>query len=760
MVSLLLEGSCRTQVRVVLSFFAFSISQIVFAQSEDPTKTTSDETIRLDTFTVTAAIETYHQETSSMATKVPTDLKEIASSLSIMNSSAITDRNAVTLTDVFNYVVGATQSQGNINGFSFRGFPNTGSYTQNIQFDGLMGATLKKAASSASNVDSLEFLKGPNGVLYGQMNPGGLLNIVTKNPKERQETSLRVTTGFYAGQFNSFGSRQTETASLDATGPALITKNLFYRLVMDVGSTPNSRPGNYDKSFSIYPSLTYKWSKDTYLTVKVENSQDNRRQDDGVIPIFTNGTGFGETAYYYTAPLNTVYNNTTDRAQDRGSAFSTFFHAVLPYDWTLRIQSRAVWHTDTVRELTVNNANVFSPTAKYATPSSLLKRQYNFVKNGHRYDFADANIFRSFGPEKFKNTVIIGMGGGSEFFGNERLAFGPNVTPAITLINPIVDQSTYPADGTGTTNQVTYQSSLGEYISEQIKIYDRIHVSFGIRHDHQQVHGLDVLRPPTTSFSTTIEPFTKQVGAVYDLTQSLSVYASWSQSIKPQTNIAFDVNGNSTFPPETGEQYEAGLKFETPAKNLNATLAVYEINRTNVVVPTGTNFTVPTGSAQVGQIISRLDGKQQSRGFEFEAQWQPISNWQIQAGVAYSKAVIAASITNPTTVGLDLANAPRLSGNFWTRYNFPGGKLKGLGIGTGVIYVGKAWSGDPSTSLYFRIPGWTRVDSSIYYRWKRYDFALNVQNLLDRRYISSAQSPLTLNIGEQRKLTFSIGMHF
>src|SRR5258708_757025 len=326
MVSLLLEGSCRTQVRVVLSFFAFSISQIVFAQSEDPTKTTSDETIRLDTFTVTAAIETYHQETSSMATKVPTDLKEIASSLSIMNSSAITDRNAVTLTDVFNYVVGATQSQGNINGFSFRGFPNTGSYTQNIQFDGLMGATLKKAASSASNVDSLEFLKGPNGVLYGQMNPGGLLNIVTKNPKERQETSLRVTTGFYAGQFNSFGSRQTETASLDATGPALITKNLFYRLVMDVGSTPNSRPGNYDKSFSIYPSLTYKWSKDTYLTVKVENSQDNRRQDDGVIPIFTNGTGFGETAYYYTAPLNTVNNNTTDRPQDRASAFSTFFH--------------------------------------------------------------------------------------------------------------------------------------------------------------------------------------------------------------------------------------------------------------------------------------------------------------------------------------------------------------------------------------------------------------------------------------------------
>src|ERR1019366_6241960 len=112
---------------------------------------------------------------------------------------------------------GATQSQGNINGCSFRCFPNTGSYTQNIQFHGLMGATLKKAASSAANVDSLEFLKGPNGVLYGQMNPGGLLNIVTKNPKEVRETYLRVTSGFYAGEFNSFGSKVTESASLDTT---------------------------------------------------------------------------------------------------------------------------------------------------------------------------------------------------------------------------------------------------------------------------------------------------------------------------------------------------------------------------------------------------------------------------------------------------------------------------------------------------------------------------------------------------------------
>ena len=163
-------------VPIVLLAFANPLRAQTPAQS-GPTPT--DDIVRLGEFKVSTSIDSYHQTTSTMASKLPMDLKDLASSLSILNAAAINDRNAVTLNDVVNYVVGAIQTQQIINGFSFRGFPNTGSYTQNIQFDGLMGATLKKAGSSAANVDSLEFLKGPNGVLYGQMNPGGLLNIVT-----------------------------------------------------------------------------------------------------------------------------------------------------------------------------------------------------------------------------------------------------------------------------------------------------------------------------------------------------------------------------------------------------------------------------------------------------------------------------------------------------------------------------------------------------------------------------------------------------
>ena len=743
----------------VAVFFALAVTaRSQTAPAENAAAPESEEVIRMSEFKVTSTIETYHQTSSSMASKLPMDLKEIASSLSVLNASAINDRNPVTLTDVVNYVVGAIQSQQNINGFSFRGFPNTGSYTQNIQFDGLMGATLKKAGLSAANVDSLEFLKGPNGVLYGQMNPGGLLNIVTKSPMEIRQTTVRVTLGTFAGKYDSFGDKTVETVSFDTTGPVGSSKHLFYRLVVDTGHSPQSRPGDWNNALAIYPSLTYKWSPQTSLTLKFESAEDFRRQDDGVIPIFTNNTAYGPTAYYYTAPFNTVYEDNKDKATDRGSAASMKFQAALPGEWTLRIQSRSVWHLDVVRELTVNNANVFSPTSAFAKPTSLLRRQYNYVKNGHRYNFADANIFRTFTTGKVSQTVLLGAGGGGEFFGNSRLAFGPNqtVAQAITLTNPILNQFDYPGDGTGSTNQITYQTALGEYVSDQIKVGQSLHVSLGLRHDHQKVQGQNTPTPATTRFWTNLQANTKQAGIVYDVTPNISPYVSWSQSIKPQTNIAYDVNGNSNFPPESGEQYEGGIKFDTASHNFNVTTAAYEINRTNVVVPSGTNFTVPTGSAQPGQAISRLDGKQTSKGVELEVQWQPRPNWQLQAGYAYSKAIIAASLKNPQTVGLDLANAPRVSGNFWTRYNFPTGALKGLGVGTGIIYVGKAWAGDPTTSVYYTMPGWARVDSSVYYTWRRYHFAANVQNLLDRRYIASAQSALTLNVGEQRKITFSV----
>ncbi len=687
-----------------------------------------------------------------MASKIPMDVKELSSSLQILNSTAIADRNAVMLPDVFGYLVGAVQTQQSINGFTFRGFPNTGTFTQNIETDGLMGQTLKKGASSAADVDRLEFLKGPNSVLYGQMHPGGLLNIITKSPEETAATTVRTSVGTYAGKYSTFGDKTLADVTLDTTGPVGRSRHLFYRLVVDAADSPPSRPGDTNRLLSFYPSFTYRWNSLTSLTVKFESSQDRRRQDDGMVPIFTNGVAFGENAQWYTAPLNTVYEEPSDLGRDRGAAAALFFNTMIG-GWHFRLATRSVWHVDYNHELSVNNKSVYFPKAQFATPGTVLKREYLLQINGHRYNYFDANAYHRFGPANFTNTVLVGVGGGGEYSDNQRYAFGPNVSTTIPLIDPILGQTPYPPDGTKALSSTNSITSLGEYVSDQMKIRDRLHVSMAVRHDRQLTHGQNIF-PRSAYASQIVRSTTGQFGVVYDLTQRLSAYASWSQSVLPNAVTHVDETGESNLPPEKGLQYEGGLKFETPDHTFYGSIDGYYINRSNVQVATGRTF--PTN----GEAIWRVDGEQHSEGVEVELQWHPVPYWQVQAGTALGKAFIAASDKNPETIGTDLINAPRVTANFWTRYNIPTGNLKGLGFGLGVVYVGKQWAGGASTPIYFVLPAWTRVDAAVYYKWRRYAFYLNVSNLLDKQYISSSQSSLTLNPGETRTITFAVTTKF
>jgi iron complex outermembrane receptor protein len=724
-----------------------------FAQTAAPS---TDEVVQMEAFNVTTTIGAYHEETSSMATKIPTDLKELSSSLQILNANSISDKNAVTLQDVFQYVIGIAQSQQNVNGFTFRGFSNSGSFTQNIEYDGLQGGELKKGAQSAANVESIEFLKGPNSVLYGQMKPGGLLNIVTKSPEEQPHTDIKTTFSTYAGRYDSFGSKWGETATIDTTGPVDAGKHLLYRIIVDAETQHPFRIGDYDKLISAYPSLTYRWTTDTYLTVKLVAAADKRRTDDGMIPIFTNGTAFGANARWTMPPLNVVYQDPTDVSRDYGESLSTYFQKRFGDNWTFRAQERSVWHMDTAREFTNNNTSVFFPKAAFATPATQgLTRQYNHVINGHRYHYYDANLYGTFGPEAFSNTLIVGVGGGQEYFDNSRYGFGPNVTPIVSLYAPILGQSPYPPDGTGISSPYEQFTSFGAYALDQIRVATRLHLTLGTRYNQQNAHAIDIYKPLTTPYvHQFVTKQTSSAGAVYDLTKQLSVYANWSQSFLPNDVTAVDASGRSNFGPETGTSYEAGLKFETPSRNLYTSLAYYWIDRENVLTATGTNLPV------TGQPIQQVDGAQHSEGWEVETQWQPWPYFQIQGGVAIAKAFVYRSEKNPRTQGDDLINAPRGSGNLWARYNVPGGVLKGFGAGLGWIYVGKYWGGSDTTQVYFPVPGYTRADLAFYYKWKRYDFALNIQNLFDRKYILAVQAPTAVFEGDERKLTLSVETRF
>ncbi|MDB6127961.1 MAG: ferrichrome-iron receptor, partial [Verrucomicrobia bacterium] len=547
------------------------------------------------------------------------------------------------------------------------------------------------------------------------------------------------------GHYNSFGQKAGFVGSFDTTGPIDEEKHWLYRLIAAGADLSPFRNLAYDHDYYIYPSLTYKWSKNTYITFKGEILNETRHADDNLQPLLNNPN--------LVAEYNISYQEPMDRTKDVGESFSTFFTTKWADNWTLRFNNRITWHDDILRQI---GSRTTAPTARTPIENSVANRRYVYTDNGHRYDFADLSLYGTIGPRSFEHTPIIGIYGGSEYFDNHRLANGPTVA-TVNLFHPVLGLITaYPAEGVGALDLKQPLSTFSWYVSDQIRIHERLHLSIGTRYEQQISTLTDSINPATQPrLDQFVSLQTSQAGAVFDLTQSLSVYASWSQSFVPADVSVLDENGKSGFPSETGEQYETGLKFESPNKNFYASLAVYEIKRQNVAV--GSGLQLPDGRAYF-----RIDGEQTSKGLEFETQWLPIPNWQFQGGFAYNKATITASAVSPISVGKDLANAPRRSANLWTRYNFPSGPLKGFGAGLGLIYVDSQYAGSPSATngAYFKVDGWSRVDTAFYYKWHNYDFALDIKNMVDKKYIIAAFNATTLIPGDPRKFTFSVTRKF
>ncbi|MDB6165031.1 MAG: TonB-dependent siderophore receptor, partial [Lacunisphaera sp.] len=293
------------------------------------------------------------------------------------------------------------------------------------------------------------------------------------------------------------------------------------------------------------------------------------------------------------------------------------------------------------------------------------------------------------------------------------------------------------------------------YVSDQIKIGSHWHAALGLRYEKQDASSLEQLSKVgrTQSEGATVP----NVGLVFQPTDHWSLYASYCESFKPASPDAIDANFQPGFPPETAQQYEAGIKTDLFNGKLNLTAAVYDITKQNVL-----ESAVPTITSADGSTVQRLIGEQESKGVEFEATYQPIPNWQLQLGYTYIDARIKATTTT-SDIGAILTNVPHNSGNFWNRYNFATGPLKGFGAGLGVIYQGRR--NGASTNVLanqFAAPGYTRVDAALYYRWHRFDVALNVANLTDKYYISSTSTRFFSQVfpGEPRKLTLSVKTTF
>ena len=712
------------------------------------------EIVQLEAFTVNTSIGTYSETTNTAAGKIPIEMKDVAATLQVLNANFIGDKLAASLEDLYPYVVGMTRESPASAGFTLRGYTNSATNTMinNLTTDGLPGGASRFGSPTTANVERVEVIKGPNSVLYGAMNPGGLINIVTKQPSAKRANSAFVSASSYAGhQGRNGGGFST---SWDSTGPIDSGKHWLYRFIAAYEDAPAWRQYDWTRNYYYFPSLTYRLDENTEATFKLEVHREHRFaiQDQALVaPASLAANVPTDHALVYQDPGNTAY--------DRGDVYNLSAMHRFASQWVAKLNVRDVQHTDGRRLLENRSVNVATPLA-----NSTITQRLRDTWNRRRYAYYDLDVYGDVGTDAFKQTLLFGVNGGYETHNFTRWLFQNAIGPAINVYNPVHGLDAYPTTnattGTGPTQiGVSKYYNYAAYASDQIKLGKQWRVSLGVHTEKYDTKYTDFavlvpsgkwVNPGEANHPRSTVP---SVGLVYEPLDHLSLYASYAESFKPTPPNSVAV-GAPQPDPETANQKEVGVKADFLNHQLEFLLSLYAIDRKDVVEPVPNVFDPATGI----QVYRSLSNK--SEGLEVSINFQPVRHWQTQIGYAYNDARVTQSAAL-SLINARLANAPQNSGNLWTRYNIPGGAWRGFGISAGIVCTGEqnlVLDNRPTQML--RIPAVTRGDLSFYYKWQRYEFALNVNNVTDRSYIAGGDAPTDVVPGAPRKITASVRFPF
>ena len=231
-----------------------------------------------------------------------------------------------------------------------------------------------------------------------------------------------------------------------------------------------------------------------------------------------------------------------------------------------------------------------------------------------------------------------------------------------------------------------------------------------------------------------------RVGLTYELNKNLNVYGSYMQGFSPQTINAAQ---GEPFAPEKGNQIEFGVKGEYLNGRLIPTLAIYEITKTNVLTA---DISDPTGNRRVAI------GKARSRGIEFTLAGNLTDNWNILLNYANNK-TITLEDADKSREGQEFGDTPRNMFTTWTTYNFTG-KANGLRLGGGF----RTYSDKKVYGIDFK--GFSVFDAMIAYQIKKINLQLNVNNVLDEKYLTGTWGTAYAFPGVPRNFIFSVGYNW
>jgi iron complex outermembrane receptor protein len=704
---------------------------------------------------------TYKSNYSLVGTRTSTDLIDVPQSISTVTKELMEDRQAYRLTEVVKNVAGVTQYS-HYDDFTIRGFRNgyeSGFRLLNSLRSGFSYGNAFTQAPLTVNLERVEVLKGPGAALFGDINPGGTINMVTKKPLAVDRKAVTFSTG----SFN------TTRATADFTGPLTDRQNVLYRFNAGYEKTNTFRDVNDTKSLMLAPTVTFLVSDKTTLNAELVYTHSDGFLDRG-LPIKSNdlygvprsftlsqpSDYFRTSTYYLNASLNHKFNN-----------WLSFNASYL--DFTCR--------EDLSEHRTLNSYDNSDPTKPANSIMNLRyfdRRAEEYTKNLSAYFVLN----RSTGSLAHK--VVVGADyirfntdkESAMFEARQRIATtvaGSTITQRVVPLQfdlnkptyEIRDPSTYvrrptPQFFTDYINSIYH--TTGIYVQDQIEVTPRLGLLLGARYElfaDERDYG-------DGSANIAQTKFLPRAGLTYALRDNLNYFASYSAGFRPlkPEYIRFPARYGRTepFSPETSYQLETGLKGEFFDRALFATAAIYQIVKRNQLVNTG-SLTAD------GAPVYRQNGQARSRGLELELTGNILPNFSLNANYAFNHTEVTEADL-AAEKGQPLANAPQNSGGLWAKYTFLTPALRGFGLAVGGNFVTRRrfenqvtpLDGGPDQWAYW--PGYAVADVALFYTVNRFNFHVNMNNLFDKYYFVGGYDYFRASPGAPRNYMVSLGSSF
>jgi len=689
---------------------------------------------------------------AATATKTDTPIMEIPASIKVVPQAVLRDQQVVRVDQALQNVSGvvtAPSNQGGSDAFLIRGFYNDTIYRDGFFMPSALGGGTSKR--DTANLDRIEVLKGPGSILFGRAEPGGIVNLVTKQPLD---------TPYYSVQ-QQIGSFDFYRTTVDATGPVTQDKSILYRVNMAYENAHSFRDFMKNNRFFIAPVVSWRPDQHTRVNLEFEYQHYNDAVDPGLPPI--GAVPLAQIApdlaalypnrmiqYGFPAPVpRSRYVSEPLTSRSSGDRFLSGINMTreLNENWKLLTRFTGEWW-----RFGASNSLFFGP----ANNDGTLDRFFNLVPPGaqsNRY-YGTVNLTGKIDTFGVKHTLLFGYDYFhiNDYLENDCCAAAPafNIFAPAYLPYPVFANPAIYADPANPFGKIGYsQVWSGYYFQDQIELPYNIFLVGGLRYD--DASGTNTIGHYLTSKDNKVSP---RGAILWRPVPWLSVYGSYTENFGA-SNALFRPRDANMAPTQTAQQWEGGVKAELLDGKLLATASYWDLTKNNIGTPDPVN-----------PIYTRAIGQAETRGVEFDLSGEILPGWRVIGAYTYMP---YAKITKdvgfdggPGFTGNRLYLAPTNYGSLWSTYEFqPGHQLAGLKVGGGFQAMDERF-GDPGNT--YKLPGYAIFNLMGSYAFnalgRKFTAQLNIDNLFDRTYYVGTNSGSFITPGTPQKFLGSIRMEF